>query len=290
MQNIDSKQQLGGPVEVSPSWQQRVRASFASVTKLPKNLIFTLVFGMVGCIGLFLYGRAQEPLQRGNATEVQAREKATTVKPSQSSEASTPNQLQDTQKAPVPTKPVTSPPSSTQSSTVTPSAPAAPLPTTNTTNCLPSSPSQYDLYYQNMTNAQYLQTNSYADTSKFYDALEFAGLLDTVNRKQHVVLAMSDGAWNNLTQAQRDWMNASPTNMRSVLGWQITTSCITYKGANPTKDMAAGTTQVVNTLNGSITFTAGGMGKFENTPVYIWDWYTSNGAVTFSGFIRPPQI
>lgn len=37
--------------------------------------------------------------------------------------------------------------------------------------------------------------------------------------------------------------------------------------------------------------TAGGsMGKFENAPVYMWDWYTSNGAVTFSDFVRPPVV
>lgn len=29
------------------------------------------------------------------------------------------------------------------------------------------------------------------------------------------------------------------------------------------------------------------MDKFEGAPVYMWDWYTGDGAVTFSNFVRP---
>lgn len=169
----------------------------------------------------------------------------------------------------------------------TPSAP-------NTTNCLPSNPSKYYLTHSQKTNSQYLQTNSYVDTSKLYAGLQFAGLINTINTKQYVVLAMSDTAWDSLTQAQRTWMNASPANMKSVLGWQIITTCFTWKGVNPASELATGTTKTVMTLNGPVTFTANGpngtgLGTFDSGRVGIWDWFTSNGAVTIAGFVRPPQ-
>lgn len=251
-----------------------------------------MLVGAVGGTALFLYGKTQTS-DSGIAVEQQQ-----TIQSMQPSSKTT----AETQDAPIaaPSQTSQAPSTQTQSSGTSttqqtapqaPSTPSAATPPASTTGCLPTNPSQYDLYYQHMTSSQYLQTNGYANTAKLYAGLQFAGLLDTVNRKQHVVLTMADGAWDNLSQAQRDWMNASPANMRSVLGWQVITSCITYKGVNPTKDMAAGTTQVVNTLNGSITYTAGGsMGKFENAPVYMWDWYTSNGAVTFSDFVRPPVV
>jgi hypothetical protein len=253
--------------------------------KLPTLAVIVILVGAVGGTALFLYGKTQTS-DSGIAVEEQQ-----TIQSMQPGSKTT----AETQDAPIAAPSQTSQTPSTQTqSPSTPRAPSTPstaTPPASATGCLPTNPSQYDLYYQHMTNSQYLQTNGYANTAKLYAGLQFAGLLDTVNRKQHVVLTIADGAWDNLSQAQRDWMNASPANMRSVLGWQVITSCITYKGVNPTKDMAAGTTQVVNTLNGSITYTAGGsMGKFENAPVYMWDWYTSNGTVTFSDFVRPPVV
>ena len=162
----------------------------------------------------------------------------------------------------------------------------------NTTNCLPPNPNSYATTYTNMTNSQYLQTNSYSNTTKFYAALQFAGLIGTINTKQYVVLAMDDSRWGNFTPTQLNWMNASPANMRSVIGWQIITSCITWNGVNPVKDMAAGATLTVNSLNGTVTFTSGvnGLGKFGNGPVGIWDWFTSNGSVTIAGFVNLSSI
>ena len=293
MQNdVGSSQQPTGPIELPVSTKQRVLTRIRHAKKLPTLAVIVMLVGAVGGTALFLYGKTQTS-DSGIAVEQQ--QTIQSMQPSSKTTAETRKTTAETQDAPIAAPSQTSQTPSTQTqSPSTPRAPSTPstaTPPASATGCLPTNPSQYDLYYQHMTNSQYLQTNGYANTAKLYAGLQFAGLLDTVNRKQHVVLTMADGAWDNLSQAQRDWMNASPANMRSVLGWQVITSCITYKGVNPTKDMAAGTTQVVNTLNGSITYTAGGsMGKFENAPVYMWDWYTSNGAVTFSDFVRPPVV
>ncbi|MDB5168645.1 MAG: hypothetical protein JWO41_1 [Candidatus Saccharibacteria bacterium] len=137
-----------------------------------------------------------------------------------------------------------------------------------------------------MTNSQYLQTNNYVNTNKLYAAFQFAGMINEINTKQYVVFAMDDSIWDNLTASQVAWMNASPANMRSVLGWQVATYCITYDGVNPIKGRSA--PLAFNTLNGTVTYTAGGVGQLDGTPVYIWDWFTSNGAVTITDFIHPP--
>jgi len=185
---------------------------------------------------------------------------------------------------------------STNTKSSTPAPPPTPAPTlapwVNTTNCLPQNPNQYETYYANMTNSQYLQTDGYVNTDKLYAALQFAGLLGTINSKQYVVLAMDDAQWN-FTQTQLDWLNADPAHMRQLLGWQVITSCITYNGVNPIKNMANGTTQTVNTLNGPVTFTAranGGLGTFDSGSVGIWDWFTSNGSVTICGFVKPSAV
>jgi len=164
--------------------------------------------------------------------------------------------------------------------------PVTPAPTStpwvNTKNCLPQNPSQYATYYIGMTNSQYLQTNGYGDTTKLYAALQFAGLIDTVNSKQYVVFAPDDWVFDNkLTAAQLAWMNQSPANMRAVLGWQIATSCITWAGVNPVENLATSTKVTVNTLNGPVTYTHGGPGTLGNAGIAIWDWFTSNGSVTF---------
>ncbi len=166
----------------------------------------------------------------------------------------------------------------------------APTSTVNTTNCLPSNPSVYATYFINMTNSQYLQSNSYVPTTKLFAALQFAGLIDTVNTKQYVVLAMSDSQWNSFTPSQLNWMNASPANMRAVLGWQVVTSCISWDGVNPVKDMSMGAQKIVNTLNGQVTYTHGTPGKFGAGSVGIWDWFTSNGSVTIAGFVNTNAI
>jgi hypothetical protein len=193
---------------------------------------------------------------------------------------------------PSPSKTTTKPKTSVINPAPAPTPPPAPGPTPNTTNCLPPNPSSYATYFTGMTNAQYLQTNSYVNTTKIYAALQFAGLINTINTKQYVVLAMDDSQWNSFTQAQLNWMNASPTNMRSVLGWQVIISCITWNGVNPVKNMAAGATLTVNTLNGPVIFTSqtSGLGKFGNGSVSIWDWFTSNGSVTIAGFVNLSSI
>ena len=123
-------------------------------------------------------------------------------------------------------------------------------------------------------------------------AIEFAGLKSQVDGKQVIVLTPNDYVFENkLTPSQLAWMNQSPANMKSVIGWHIITQCITYNGLNPTKDKASGTTISLTTLNGPITFTQTGYGKFENAEIAIWDFFTENGAVTFvTNFVKPPQV
>ncbi len=209
-------------------------------------------------------------------------EQPSAITPS-SSNKSTPTQT--------PSTPVKTTVKATNPAAVPPPLPTpATAPTPNTTNCLPPNPSPYATTLIHMTNSQYLQTNGYANTARLYAAFQFAGLINTINSKQYVVLAMDDSQWNSLTQTQLDWMNASPANMRSVVGWQVITSCITWDGVNPVKNLPSGATQTVNTLNGPVTFTSGanGLGTFGNGSVAIWDWFTSNGSVTIAGFVKTP--
>ncbi len=275
-----------GPVSIEPSVARKLAASLR-VPHGVNALAIYMVIGVIGGAGLFILRASQT----GTHTTIQS---STVTKDGTSQHGSTavpgtPADSSPEQTTPAPTSVQSSKPSPTTQSppTTQPSPAATPTPTAN---CLPANPSQYDLYYIKMTNSQYLRTNGYADTNKLYDGLKFAGLLGTIDTKQYSVLAVSDGTWGKLSPQQIAWMNASSQNMRSVLGWQVITSCITYKGVNATKDLPIGTTKVVNTLNGSITFTADSMGKFETAPVYIWDWYTSNGVVTFSDFVKPPQV
>jgi hypothetical protein len=164
--------------------------------------------------------------------------------------------------------------------------------TTAATNCLPANPTQYQTTQTGKYTSEYLQTNSYGDTAKLYSALQFAGLIDKVNKNQVVVFAPTDSIFTNkITPTQLAWMNQSPENMKSVLGWQIVIGCITWDGVNPVKDKEAGATVTLNTLNGPVTYTHGGQGKVENAQIAIWDWFTSNGSVTFiTDFIKPPQV
>lgn len=256
-------------------------------------LLLVVIAGLISFVGWYvLRAKTNADLSLNEAAKSQTLIKSATKKPlSQSSQVPTASSITKSSKgtsSSLSTKAGTPAKTTTISPTPTP----APNPTPNTTNCLPPNPSPYATYYIGMTNSQYLQTNSYVHTTKLYAALQFAGLIDTINTKQYVVLAMDDTGWNSFTQSQLNWMNASPTNMRSVLGWQIITSCITWNGVNPVKDIPAGTTQSVNTLNGSVTFTsqANGNGTFGNGTVGIWDWFTSNGSVTIAGFVNTSSI
>jgi hypothetical protein len=258
----------------------------------PKFIAAAVIMFAAIC-GLGAYGRhvylqrtkvtlPAENIQKTIAVNDDEKDKQTESKPNTSTpEPSAPNPGPKTgaTKPSVSVAPATPPPAPT------------PAPQVNTTNCLPPNPSPYATHYITMNNSQYLQTNGYANTTKLYAALQFAGLIDTINTKQYVVLAMDDAQWN-FTQAQLDWMNASPANMRAVLGWQIITSCITWNGINPVKDMAAGTTRTVNTLNGTVTYTSGGNGPgtFGSGGIGIWDWFTSNGSVTIAGFVNTTAI
>lgn len=312
MYNTKKQSEINEPIkanvaqDVEPVVSSR-RFRFFDFSKLVSRMTFRVLIAggilMIGLIGMGLFGYRMQNrklnitiTQQSNKQGISVsnskdhKEKAvvavgapasnTDTTPSKSTSGST---LAPKISAPAPV-------SSTPPSGSTP-APANPPAPPNTTNCLPPNPGQYDTYYIGKTNSQYLQTNSYVTTTKLYSALQFAGLINTVNTKQYVVLAMDDSAWSALTQAQLDYMNASPANMRSVLGWQIITSCITWKGVNPVQDLPVGTTLTVNTINGPVTFTArasGGLGTFGNARVGIWDWFTSNGAVTIAGFVKTP--
>ncbi|HSW37060.1 MAG TPA: fasciclin domain-containing protein [Candidatus Saccharimonadales bacterium] len=154
-------------------------------------------------------------------------------------------------------------------------------------DCLPPDATSYDKTFTGMTNSSYLTTNSYGDTKQFYDGLNFAGLLPIVDSPQTVVFAPNDYVWDNyLTSAQKTFMNQSPENMRSVLGWHIITGCVIYHHQMDEVNY----TMTLTTLNGTVTYTPQDIGALDNVDVAIWDWFTSNGAVHFiTGFIRPPS-
>ncbi len=139
----------------------------------------------------------------------------------------------------------------------------------------------------NGTNTAFMGTETYLATKKFKAALEFAGLTSIVDGKNTVVFTMTDSIFDSLSIAQKEYMNLSPENMRSVLGWHIITSCQTY--ASVFKNATAPIT--LQTLNGPVTYTTSGHGKVEAAEIAIWDWFTINGAVHYiTGFIKPPQI
>lgn len=154
-------------------------------------------------------------------------------------------------------------------------------------SCLPSNVTEYDKYHIKETNSQYIKGGSYIGATKFYDALVFAGLKETIDKPKVVVFAMSDSVFNKLSQAQLDYMNASPANMKSVIGWHVVQSCVVWKNNIANKTSAYS----FDTLNGKVTHTPGSPGKVNDASMAIWDWYTSNGAVHFiTNFIKAPTI
>ena len=288
--NINPSSTEPAPPQVSEnSVAKRSRLAFLS---RPKVIVISLI-AVVALVSLGLYARQQSvnnsKSEIAAKTSKQTMSKANDNKTTPQDAATLSQQKAKTPSGTTPTK--TTKPSS-PTATPAPVPAPAPAPAANTTNCLAPNPSPYATYYISMTNSQYLQTNSYVTTTKFYAALQFAGLLDTINSKQYVVLAMDDSGWNKFTQAQLNWMNASPANMKSVIGWQVITSCITWDGINPVKNMTIGATRTVNTLNGAVTYThnTGGLGAFGNGKVGIWDWFTSNGSVTVAGFVNTASI
>jgi hypothetical protein len=284
-----------GPASPHVSESVSAKQSKWGILKHPKIMVIGLC-ALVVMVGLTV------AWQRFGAHNTQSAKPTVNTKPAVNKESSDSDKDAPEDAATLSQQAATAPAnSSTPQSNKKPTAPvAAPVPTptpspqpvTNTTNCLPPNPSPYATYFITKTNSQYLQTNSYVNTTKLYAALQFAGLIDTINTKQYVVLAMDDSGWNKFTPAQLNWMNASAANMRSVLGWQIIKSCITWDGVNPVKDMAIGATQVVNTLNGPVTYThnGSGLGAFGSGQVGIWDWFTSNGSVTIAGFVDTTSI
>ena len=173
------------------------------------------------------------------------------------------------------------------SSTPLPAPAPAPNTTSNaeTNGCLPPNASVYAKYYIGMSNSAYLQTNSYIETTKFRNALNYAGLLGTIDAKKTVVFAVSDYVFNNnLSASQLAYMNASPANMKSVLGWHIITSCVIW--SNYIENVKSPIT--LNTLNGPVIYDPT-TGTVNGSSMGIWDWFTSNGAVhIISNLIAPP--
>jgi hypothetical protein len=167
-----------------------------------------------------------------------------------------------------------------------PKAPATtpkPAPAVST-NCQANGPGQYDVY-AGVNNVTFLKTNDYSGASKMAEAIKFAGLESVANGQKTVVFASNDYVFSKLTKAQTDFMYASPANMKSVIGWQIVQSCVTYSGGMSNQK----TNTTIHTVNGPITWTAQGHGFLGNAEMAIWDWYTSNGAVHFlTDFAKPP--
>jgi hypothetical protein len=133
-----------------------------------------------------------------------------------------------------------------------------------------------------------LQDNGYTSTKKFYDALQFAGLIDEVNKPNTVVFAVNDWVFDHgLTQAQLDYMNMSPANMKSVLQWQVVHSCITWAG-----DISTSSGDVaLTTMGGQVVHHYGSPGNIDGVQMAMWDFFSRTGAMhLITGFIRPPNV
>lgn len=132
----------------------------------------------------------------------------------------------------------------------------------------------------------WMLSNSYSTAGKFKAAIDFAGLTSVVNSNNVVVFAPNDYVYDNyLTSDQKAFMEASPDNMRSVIGWHIVKSCVTWAG----QTSGATSPMTIQTLNGPVTYTPGSPGKVNNARIAMWDWFTSNGAVhLITNFIAPP--
>ena len=172
--------------------------------------------------------------------------------------------------------------------TKSPSSSVSSKPVANTKNCLPPDADKYQKTYSGISNSGFLKSNGYSDAKKFYDALKFAGLISKIDSSKVVVFAPNDYVYENkLTDEQLAFMNASPANMKSVLGWHIVTSCVVW---DSNMENVKGSV-TLTTLNGKVTYTQGSPGKINDARLAIWDWYTSNGAVHFIGdFIKPPKL
>lgn len=171
--------------------------------------------------------------------------------------------------------------------TTTPTKPAVPAPTVSSTNCTPTDASVYARMNEGKKSSEFM-LNGYSPSGKFKEALEFAGLLATVDSKKVVVFTPNDYVFDSkLSAAQKAFMYQSPDNMRSVLGWHVITSCVIWD--DNLRDVKSAVT--LQTLNGPVTFTPTTIGKVENASMAMWDWFTSNGAVHFiTDFIKPPVI
>jgi hypothetical protein len=175
-------------------------------------------------------------------------------------------------------KPVTQP--NTSPKTQPKTQPTQPVPTPQpTTKCSPSG--------SNPTSTV-LQNNGYTSTKKFYEALQFAGLVNRVDQDKTVVFAVNDWVFDNkLTQAQKDYMFASPQNMESVLKWQIVPSCLFWAGYMESQKGDVN----IQTLGGTVTHHYGSPGNIDGVQMAMWDFFSSNGAVhLITGFIKPPQV
>lgn len=188
-----------------------------------------------------------------------------------------------------PAAPATAPTATKKSSPalVTQPAPPPPAPPISN-NCLPPNANQYQSTWSSKTTSQVLQSNGYTSTQKFYDALQFAGLLGTINNNKTVVFAVNDYVFDNdLTQAQKDYLYASPENMKAMLKWQIVPSCVIWSGQI---EKSTGPVSF-QTLGGTVTHYVGSPGNIDGAKLAMWDFFSSNGAMhLMSDFIRPPVL
>lgn len=280
---VEPQEQIQNPPEVVPAHpgtfmppEQSGHKRLVTKKKLIVGVLILLV--MVGAGGGYFYNRQQQTNARlaRELTEKQNAEAAKKLAEEAKMKAEAEEAAKKAEQTATPPKTSTKSPTKTTTTTQT----------AQKLGCGPEGSSGSG------TTTSYLGTNSYAETSKMLAAIEFAGLKSQVNAKQVVVLTPNDYVFETtLTPTQLAWMNQSAENMKSVIGWHVVTECITYNGLNPTKDKAAGATVSLKTLNGTITYTQTGYGKFENAEIAIWDFFTENGAVTFvTGFVKPPQV
>ncbi len=246
--------------------KQTKQTGFAVV----EGLLILVIIGLIGGIGFYVMNARSKSNKSLNSS---ANNTSTIKIPSTSQQKV--DKLEPASAKPTPTAAATA-----KKTTPTSTAPTTPTPTTTpaSTNCGQSTDDN---------NMALLNANSYSSTKKMHDAIEFADLTSAVNSAKVTVIAPNDYVFGNLTKAQADYMNASPANMKSVIGWHIVTGCYTWSSQFSSSKVNI----TLNTLNGPVVWSPDYHGKVNGVDMAIYDFFSSNGVVhLITGFIKPPAL
>ena len=247
------------------------------------HLLVVMIILVVGVIGATGYA-VNKSLQKNSADEYAATKAEKQQVEDLEKEEELPLTAAETATDTAPPATTTTPPAPKPKASNPPATQPAPA----STNCIPSDANQYQKTWSGSNTAGVLLSNGYTSTKKFYDALQFAGLLDTVNSAKTVTFAVNDYTWDNdLTQAQKDYLNADPANMKAMLNWHIVKSCVIWSG-NIEKSTGPVSFQ---TLGGQVTHYVGSPGNINGAKMAMWDFFSSNGSMhLMSDFISPPVL